>query len=303
MKSENVSLIKIMPKVWYVAIIGRPNAGKSTLINAIIGEKVSAISHRPQTTQRTIPGIFTDENRNMQIIFLDTPGIHEDAHEQFGSQKSNTIHTLINGEAFAGLREADIVLRLIDPTRPSGIEDERIDSVLENIKKPILRIETKQDLPRGFHGKNIDFHIDSVNKIGIEELITTLANILPEWPYLYDSDYYTDQPMDLRITEAIREALFEKLGEEIPYACYIDIENIENTEKMLKIQAYLNVETDSQKIIVIGKWWEKIREIGTQSRIVLEEIFGKKVFLALRVKVDKNWRKNTKVLERLFPKR
>lgn len=142
-----------MPKVWYVAIIGRPNAGKSTLINALIGERVSAVSSRPQTTQRSIPGIYTDEEKGIQIIFLDTPGIHHDNREQFGSQKSGEIHTLINAQAFAGLRDADIILRLIDPTRPQWAEDERIDEALSYNNKPIIRIETKQDLEKWYLGK------------------------------------------------------------------------------------------------------------------------------------------------------
>ncbi len=109
---------------------------------------MSAISYRPQTTQRTITGIYTDLEKELQIIFLDTPGIHHDANEQFGSQKSHEIHTLINAQAFAGLREADIILRLIDPTRVQGAEDERIDAALSHMNKLVLRIETKQDLEK-----------------------------------------------------------------------------------------------------------------------------------------------------------
>ena len=317
-----------MPKVWYVAIVGRPNSGKSTLINALIGERVSAISSRPQTTQRTIPGIYTNEEKWLQIIFLDTPGIHHDANEQFGSQKSHEIHTLINAQAFAGLRDADIILRLVDPTRPQWAEDERIDEALSFSKKPILRIETKQDLEKWYLGKDIDYKIDSTNKTGFDELLEAIAEKLPEGPYLYDEDQYTDQTMDLRISEVIREQLFASLGEEIPYACYVEIGSIENGADeiiipsnsdltpenfapknkkgklpMLSIQAYINTETDSQKTIIIGKQGRKIQDIGTASRLILEEIFGKKVFLALRVKVDKNWRKNAKTLERLFPKK
>ena len=217
-----------MPKVWYVAIVGRPNAGKSTLINALIGERVSAISSRPQTTQRTIPGIYTNEEKWLQIIFLDTPGIHHDANEQFGSQKSHEIHTLINAQAFAGLRDADIILRLVDPTRPQWAEDERIDEALSFSKKPILRIETKQDLEKWYLGKDIDYKIDSTNKTGFDELLEAIAEKLPEGPYLYDEDQYTDQTMDLRISEVIREQLFASLGEEIPYACYVEIGSIEN---------------------------------------------------------------------------
>lgn len=288
-----------MPKVWYVAILGRPNAGKSTFINALIGEKVSSVSSRPQTTQRSIPAIFTDTEKEIQIIFLDTPGIHE---VEKSDKKSPNINERINAEAFASLREADIVLRLIDPTRPQWAEDERIDTVLSFIDKPIIRIETKQDLTKSYPGKNIDFKIDSTSHSGFDDLINKIAEFLPEWPYLYDEDYYTDQTMDFRITEVIREQMFAELGEEIPYASYVEVANIDNKE-MLSIQAYIHTETESQKKIVIGKNGSKISEIGMKSRLILEGIFGKKVFLGLRVKVHKNWRKNTKILEKLFPKR
>lgn len=330
-----------MKKTGYIALIGRPNAGKSTLLNALIGEKVSAISHRPQTTQRSIPGILTDEVKGYQMIFLDTPGIHEYAKEQFGSQKSHDIHERINSEAFASLREADVIIRLLDPTRPYGIEDERIDALLAEVSQPILRVETKQDImsrtswleirkqqiakgkweivdgdirvhtseeQKMFPHERIDLRIDSTTRAGFDLLLEKINNLLPEGEFLYPSDYYTDQSMDLRISEIIREQLFLELGDEIPYACFVEVTQIEEkksewkkVQPMLSIQAYINVESESQKVIVIGKWGAKIGEIGMKSRIILEEIFGKKVFLALRVKVVKNWRKNTKVLEKIFP--
>ncbi len=300
-----------MPKVWYVAIVGRPNAWKSTLINAIIWEKVSAISHRPQTTQRSIPGIFTDEEKWVQIIFLDTPGIHNQSWEQYGSQKTYDIHERINSEAYASLHSADVILRLLDPTRTYGEEDERIDTLLEKIQKPIIRIETKQDMEnKSYPQKWVDLRIDSVARTGFDTLLARITELLPEGPFLYETDYYTDQPMDLRIIEIVRERLFLELGDEIPYASYVEVTQIEEKwgdhEKslpMLSIQAYINVESDSQKTIVIGKWGAKIQKIGTEVRIILESIFGKKVFLALRVKTHKNWRKDQKTLDKIFPKR
>ncbi len=293
-----------MPKVWYVAIVGRPNAGKSTLLNALIWEKVSAISPRPQTTQRSIPGIYTDEKKEVQIIFLDTPGIHEDANEQFGSQKNTNINTRINSEAFSSLRQADVIIRLLDPTRPVGAEDTRIDEVLSFSKVPVLRVETKQDLEtKSYPCKDVDLKVDSINKVWFEILIEKIAEKLPEWPYLYDADMYTDQSMDLRIQEVIREQLFAELGEEIPYACYVEVGSLENGETLLSVQVYIHTESESQKTIVVGKWGKKIQAIGTQSRLILEEIFGKKVFLGMKVKVHKNWRKDEKVLSTLFPKR
>lgn len=289
-----------MPKVWYIAILGRPNAGKSTFINALIGEKVSAISPRPQTTQRSVTAIYTNSKKEVQMIFLDTPGIHE--VEKNSLKTSPNINERINAEAFISLREADVILRLIDPTRPQGIEDERIDTVLSFINKPIIRVETKQDLVKSYPGKNIDFKINSTTQENFEPLLEKIEEFLPEGPYLYDEDYYTDQPIDFRVSEIIREQLFAELGEEIPYASYVEIANVDNGN-ILSIQAYIHTETESQKKILIGKNGSKIQEIGTKSRLILEGIFGKKVFLGLRVKVDKNWRKNQKTLEKLFPKR
>lgn len=138
---------------------------------------------------------------------------------------------------------------------------------------------------------------------GFSDLIEKIRELLPDGPFLYDEDYYTDQPMDFRISEIVREQMFASLGDEIPYASYVEIANITNTEDLLSIQAYIHTETESQKRILIGKSGAKIGEIGMKSRLLLEGIFMKKVFLGLRVKVDKNWRKNHKTLEKLFPKR
>ena len=234
------------------------------------------------------------------MIFLDTPGIHE--VEKNSLKKAPNINERINAEAFASLREADVILRLIDPTRPQGIEDERIDTVLSFIDKPIIRVETKQDLAKSYPGKNIDFKINSISQENFEPLLEKISESLPEGPYLYDEDYYTDQPIDFRVSEIIREQLFAELGDEIPYASYVEIANVDNGD-ILSMQAYIHTETESQKKILIGKNGSKIQEIGTKSRLILEGIFGKKVFLGLRVKVDKNWRKNEKILEKLFTKR
>ena len=296
-----------MPKVGYVAVIGRPNAGKSTLLNALIGEKVSAVSSRPQTTQRAIPAIYTDEENELQIIFLDTPGLHSvDGSDTFTSERRGNIsdiHGRINTEALRSLSDADVILRLVDPTRPPGQEDTLIESILEKITTPILRIETKQDGKKSYPGKDIDLKIDSLSGAGFGELIEKIRALLPDGPYLYEADFYTDQTMDFRIAECVREALFEELGEEIPYACYVEVDAIDNTATLLKAQAYIYTETESQKKVVIGKWGKKIQTLGTQARINLETIFGKKVFLSLRVKVEKNWRKNTKILDKIFPKK
>jgi GTP-binding protein Era len=197
-----------------------------------------------------------------------------------------------------------VIVRLLDPTRPAGREDERIDEVLSFSKKPVLRVETKQDLTQYAKTVGEDIvRVNSLTKEGFDILVEKLSALLPEGPYLYDADQYTVQTIEFRVQEIIREQLFQELTEEIPYACFVEVGSVENHETMLSVQAYINTETDSQKTIVIGKKGQKIQEIGTKSRLVLENIFGKKVFLGLRVKVMKNWRKDEKVIARLFPKK
>lgn len=281
-----------MTKVWYVALVGRPNTGKSTFLNALIGEKVSIISPRPQTTQRTITGIYTEDET--QIIFLDTPGIHE-------SEKLMNEH--INSQAYKSLAEADIVIRLLDPTRPHGDEEKKIDELLIWYTGTIIRVQTKKDVPAGYPHKKVDFSVSSITQEWFKELLDHITSLLPEGPFLYDEDYYTDQNMNLRIAEIIREQLFLTLGEEVPYATFVEVTEIEEKENLMKIMAYVTTETDSQKYIVIGKNGAKINEIGTKARLILEDVFDKKIYLALRVKTLKNWRKNTQILERLFPKK
>ncbi len=281
-----------MWKVWYIALIGRPNTGKSTFLNALIGEKVSIVSSRPQTTQRTIMGIHTHDGG--QMIFLDTPWVHESIQE---------INEYINTQAYKSLNSADVIVRFLDPTRPHGEEEKKIDTVLATLTKPIIRVETKKDLPCGYHHPKIDVHISSSTREWFDALIEKIQPYLPEGEYLYDPEYYTDQDMELRLSEIIREQLFLCLGEEVPYASFVEITEIEDTEWLLRIMAYINTESDSQKYIIIGKGGKKLSEIGMKARMHLEDIFGKKVFLALRVKTLKNWRKNKAILEKLFPKR
>ncbi|PID83855.1 GTPase Era [Candidatus Gracilibacteria bacterium] len=287
-----------MSKVGYVAVIGRPNAGKSTFLNALIAEKVSSISYRPQTTQRKINVIYSDEEKDTQIIFVDTPGIHEVL-----DPNPKNINHRINYEAFGVLRNADIILRFVDPTRPYGKEDEKIDEIVSFYTAPVFRVETKQDLPISYPGKDIDFKINSITGNGFQALIDRISQNLPDGPFLYDPDVYTDQSIDFRVQEVLRETLFLELGDEIPYACYSEVVSVENTENLLKLQVNIFTESESQKKILIGKQGKKIQSIGTSTRHKLEDIFDKKVFLGLRVKVSKNWRKNEKILNTLFPKR
>lgn len=278
-------------KVWYVAIIGRPNAGKSTFINSLIGEKVSITSNIPQTTRKRVLAIFNDNDS--QIIFFDTPGIHK--NEKEFNQK-------INSEAIRSMREADGVLYFIDSSRPYGDEEKQIEDLLEFVKSPIIKVYTKLDLPSKIEipaWENI-VKISSLEKIWFEDLVSKLKEILPVWHPFYPEDYYTDQDIYFRISEIVREKVFLNTLEEVPHSTYVEIEEIEEEENLLKIQAYIYTETDSQRYIVVGKNWSLITKIWTEARIELENIFSKKVFLSLRVKTMEKWRKNDKIIKNIL---
>ena len=270
--------------VWYVAIIGRPNAWKSTFINTLIGEKIAITSSVPQTTRNKILAMYNDESS--QVIFFDTPGIHE-------SQK--TFNAEINNQALSSLRDSEVVLYFIDSSRPAWKEEAYIADILTKINTPVFRVYTKRDLPRVQEipsGSDI-FEISSEDKTGFSELLTAIKKKLPEWPLLFPEDYYTKQDIYFRISEIIREKLFHELKEELPHSVFVAVEEIEDDEKgMKRISAYVYTETDSQKYIVIGKGGTLITKVWKAARLELEQIFDQKVFLSLRAKVRKNWRKD-----------
>ena len=215
-------------KVGYVALIGRPNSGKSTFINALLSEKVSAVSPKPQTTQRTIRGIYNDDDS--QIIFFDTPGIHESRED---------MNILINAQATGALKDADVIVRFIDLSRPYGDEEEAIAEILENLpkSKPLITVYSKTDISMKERlgekeqkkAPNITnpFFLSSVAKTGFDDLLKEIKKHLPIGPLFYGEDYYTDQDMETRVREVLREKLFLGLDDEIPYDVFVEIEELE----------------------------------------------------------------------------
>lgn len=278
-------------KVWYVTIIGRPNSGKSTFINTLIGEKVSIVSPIPQTTRKKIFWIYNDNEH--QIIFVDTPWIHF-------SEKS--FNQSINSVAKSSLENAQAILYFIDVTRKSGEEETQIENILKEVKTPIILVYSKID--GGWliaKPENWEYVcISSFKKEGFSELIQKVGQYLPVWPMLYPEEYYTSQDIYFRISEIIREHVFLSTSEEIPHSVYITVEEVHDEWKLYKIIAYIICETDSQKYILVGKSWSLIQKIATDSRIALESILWKKIFLALRVKVQKNWRKDIRLVQDLL---
>lgn len=278
-------------KVWYVAIVWRPNAWKSTFINSLIQEKISITSNIPQTTRKRVLAIYNDEES--QIIFFDTPWIHK---------SKNDFNKKINDEAIKSLKESDLILYFIDVSRPYWDEEKEIEKILEFVDIPILIVYTKIDLKPKIELKNADnvFKISSITKIWFTDLLKKIKSYLKIWNLFYPEDYYTDQDMYFRISEIIREKVFLNTKEEVPHSIYVEIGEIQEDEKMLKIQAYIYTETDSQRYIIVWKNWSLITKIWTEARYELENIFEKKVFLSLRVKTMEKWRKNSKIIKNIL---
>lgn len=289
-KDEILSKILPTKKVWYVAIVWRPNTGKSTFVNTLIGEKISITTNIPQTTRNKILAIYNDDDS--QVVFFDTPWIHE-SQKEFNQQ--------INNAAISSLNDADLVLYFIDSSRDGWEEEKYIKSLLSQVKKTIIKVYTKVDLPAKIQIPlwNDVYRISSTSKTWFSELIEKIKSHLKTGTVFYPEEYYTYQTPFFRIGEIVREKIFLHTKEELPHSIYVEIEEIEDTEKLFKIMAYIYTETDSQKYILIWKGGTLLSTIGKESREELEKIYGKKVFLSLRVKTHPKWRKNTELWKKI----
>ncbi|MDA3850876.1 MAG: GTPase Era [Spirochaetaceae bacterium] len=285
----------------FVAIIGRPSAGKSTLLNALCGEKVSITSPVPQTTRNKIRGILNRPEG--QLVFLDTPGYHR-SDKKFNNYLKDLVHSALN--------ESDMVLYLVDSTRPLGREESDIIALLTKEKKPVILGLNKLDAPgqkqdelaaylRLNTGLEKMFRLSALEEKGFEELLQEIFEQAPEGPPMYPEDYYTDQTPEFRIAEIIREEAIKRTEQEIPHALYVEVSDMEWKEeggpKTLWVRCFLTVERDSQKGIVIGKGAEKIRAIRIASLKQFKKIFPYPMRLDLRVKVNKDWRKKDYLLK------
>lgn len=272
----------------YVAIIWRPNVWKSTFINTLIGEKIAITSRTPQTTRNKIMGIFNSED--MQIVFVDTPWIH---------YSEKMMNSEIISKAKSALSDADLVLHFIDTSRDGWEEEKYIKSILDTVKVPIIAVYTKTDLPSKRTIPTGAFSI-SHEKDWYEELLGEIKNHLAYREAYFPEDFYTQQSLRFRISEIIREKVFIMGKEEIPHSSFVQVESMEDTKKIFKIAAYIYVETESQKYILIWKRWSFVTDVWKSAREDLEDILWKKVFLALRIKVRKNWRKDQDFVKKLL---
>jgi GTP-binding protein Era len=283
-----------------VTIVGRPNVGKSTLLNALIGEKISIISDRPQTTRKNILGVLTRDD--MQVMFLDTPGIHK--------PKDNLGEYMVKNAISALEDDVDLVLFMVDATEITD-EDVYIDRyILPKYNTKKILVINKCDLVHGDPVENIKEKIDinkyneivpvsALYRTNLDKLEELIKKYLPEGPQYYPEDTKTTEPIEDRIREIIREKVILLTYQEIPYSVAVALEEFYEKENVFYIRAIIFVEKDSQKGIVIGKDGRKLKEIGTLAREELEAFLGKKVYLDLWVKVKEKWRKKSRWVEEL----
>lgn len=289
-------------KSGFVAIIGAPNVGKSTLLNQLLGEKVAIVTPKPQTTRKQIRGILSGEN--FQIVFLDTPGIHD---------SKQLLNKMLVKWATSALEDVDLILFVVDVTKRNKADELGILDLLKRVRKPVICVINKIDrvakesllpiidsLKEAYPFEAI-VPISAKYNDGIDRVLDEILRLLPEGPRFYEEDIKTDQMNEELISELIREKIFLLAEEEVPYSTAVEVERMEFDPKgdVVKIFATIYVERPSQKGIIIGKKGRFIKKVGQLAREELERVFGKKVYLDLWVKVLKDWSKDAKCLKRL----
>ena len=286
-------------KSGFVAIVGRPNVGKSTFMNYVLGQKIAIMSDKAQTTRNKIQGVYTKDDA--QIVFLDTPGIHKPKHE---------LGEFMVKSAYSALKEVDAVLFMVNVSEKRGPGDDFIIEKLKGIKTPIFLVLNKIDLvtPEVLL-ERVESYKDALDFAGVfpisvlqgnnvNELMEGLINALPEGPQYYPADQITDHPEYFVVSELIREKILQLTQEEIPHSVAVTVDKMQKDE-FDKVHVYANiiVERKSQKGIIIGKGGRLLKEIGTRARRDIQQLLGNKVYLELWVKVEKDWRKRKSNLE------
>ncbi len=278
-------------KSGFVALIGRPNVGKSTLMNCLIGQKIAITSKKPQTTRNRIQTVYTSDEG--QIVFVDTPGIHK-AKNKLGDYMVNV--------AEHSLREVDVVLWLVEPTDYIGAGEQHIIEELKKVKTPVILVINKIDTVKkeqlleyiDIYRKQLNFAeivpVSALKKDNTDVLITQIMKYLPEGPAFYDEDTITDQPTRQIVAELIREKVLRSIDEEIPHGVAVTIESMKYGKKIVDINATIICERDSHKGIIIGKSGQMLKKIGSMARSEIEDLLEQHINLQLWVKVKKDWR-------------
>ena len=288
-------------KSGFVSLVGRPNAGKSTLLNALVGQKVAIVADKPQTTRTSIQGVVTLPEA--QIVFVDTPGIHK-ADSQLNKRLMDTVR--------ASLEERDLLLFLVDATRAFTVEDRRALDLAIKTETPVVLVLTKVDLLpdkakllplieryRALHNFAAYMPVSATRRIGLEELLQVILEHLPEGPAYFPEDYVTDQPERFLAAELVREKVLLVTRQEVPHSVAVMVDRWEETPGLTRIYATIRVERPGQKAIVIGKKGAVLVKIGTMARIEMEKLFVVKIYLDLHVRVQPGWRDEAAFLNTL----
>ncbi len=285
----------------FVALVGRPNAGKSTLVNALAGEKVAIVSDKPQTTRHRLRAIV--DRPDMQVVFVDTPGLHK-AHDALGEE--------LNASALMALRDVDVACLLIDASKPVGGGDAWVAAHVAASPAAKVLVLTKADLAdpamidrqlewaRALAPFDDTVVVSALEGFNVEGVLAAVAAYLPQGPRYFPEGMTTDQPLEVMLAEFVREKILLRMREELPHAVGVMVDDLEIDEKkaLTKISATIFVERDSQKGIIVGKGGEMIRAIGVSAREDIERLLGMKVYLDLRVKVREHWRADAEQVRR-----
>lgn len=285
----------------FVSLVGRPNAGKSTLLNALVGQKVAIVADKPQTTRTSVQGVLTTPGA--QIVFVDTPGIHK-ADSQLNKRLMDTVR--------ASLEERDLLLFLVEATREIALEDRRAVDVVMRTGTPVVLVLNKVDLLpdkgkvlpliekyKALHEFADYVPISATRKIGLDALREVILRHLPERPAYFPEDYVTDQPERFLAAELVREKLLLVTRQEVPHSVAVMVDKWEETPNLTRIFATIRVERPGQKAIVIGKKGAVLAKIGTMARLEMEKLFGVKIYLDLHVRVQPGWREEAAFLNTL----
>jgi len=289
-------------KSGYVAIIGRPNVGKSTLINRVLGQKLCITSRRPQTTRHRILGIKTDEHS--QLIYVDTPGLHID--------DKKAMNRYMNRAAASSIDDVDVILFVVDGMNWTDEDEKVLERLKVSAKAPVILVINKMDkladkevmlphiekLSAQFDYAKV-FPISARKGMNLLELQQQIKQLMPEGDLIFPADQFTDRSSRFLAAELVREQLFRHLGQELPYSITVEIEQFDDEKTLYRIGAVIYVEREGQKSIVIGKKGELLKSVGKDARLEMQSLFGRKIFLRLWVKVREGWGDNERMLKNL----